>query len=114
LKDRGRPLQLAFLAEKMDQVEKRRVHCALRSAEEGLSARTLRGALLERWLAQCGVLDPLYAVLSAAAGRIVLHAALHQVGVDSQGNIYTGEVVSRARGSAARVRRGMTDGKQRS
>jgi len=32
------------------------VSCALRSkAEVGPSARTQEGALLERWLAQCGV-----------------------------------------------------------
>src|SRR5215218_9073973 len=39
-----------------------RIVCASIEAEVGPSARTQEGALLERWLAQCGVRAPLYSI----------------------------------------------------
>src|SRR4051812_8024097 len=52
-----------------------RVVCASIEAEVGPSARTQKGALLERWLAQCGVRAPLYSI--ALIGHEATAASLH-------------------------------------
>jgi hypothetical protein len=42
---------------------------ASNEAEVGPSARTQEGALLERWLVQCGVRAPLYSIAQNGADR---------------------------------------------